>query len=114
LTIDYLCATLWSQDADQTTKKDNLILTKASKHIQCFAMHWVDDMTAEIAIMNKEAVALAADSAITLREEEGQKIFTSINKILTLSKYQPTGVMVPYEPMNYEVYPIVKTKKRGS
>lgn len=51
-------------------------------------------MTAEIAIMNKEALALAADSAVTLREEKGQKIFTSANKIFTLSKYHPIGIMV--------------------
>ena len=49
-------------------------------------------MTAEIAIMNKEAVALAADSAVTLHAEK--KIFTSANKIFTLSKYQPVGVMI--------------------
>ncbi len=51
-------------------------------------------MTAEIAIMNKEALALAADSAVTLREEKGQKIFTSANKIFTLSKYHPVGIMI--------------------
>ena len=46
-------------------------------------------MTAEIAILNQEAVALAADSAVT-----GPKIFTSANKIFSLSKYHPVGVMV--------------------
>lgn len=51
-------------------------------------------MTAEIAVMNREAIALAADSAVTLREEQGQKIFTSANKIFTLSKYHPVGIMV--------------------
>jgi hypothetical protein len=51
-------------------------------------------MTAEIAIMNKEAIALAADSAVTLKERDGQKIFTSANKIFALSKYHPVGVMV--------------------
>lgn len=51
-------------------------------------------MTAEIAIMNKEAIAIAADSAVTLREEKGQKIFTSANKIFTLSKYHPVGIMI--------------------
>lgn len=51
-------------------------------------------MTAEIAVMNKEAVALAADSAVTHSEEKGQKIFTSANKIFALSKYHPVGVMV--------------------
>ena len=30
-------------------------------------------MTAEIVIMNKEAVAMAADSAVTLQDQDGQK-----------------------------------------
>ncbi len=51
-------------------------------------------MTAEIAIMNKEGIAIAADSAVTLREEKGQKIFTSANKIFALSKYHPVGIMI--------------------
>ncbi len=48
-------------------------------------------MTAEIAVMNKEAIALAADSAVTMTAE---KIFTSANKLFTLSKYHPVGIMV--------------------
>ena len=48
-------------------------------------------MTAEVAVMNKQAIALAADSAVTFRDEMGQKIFTSASKIFTLSKYQPVG-----------------------
>ena len=48
-------------------------------------------MTAEVAILNKIAVALAADSAITLG---GQKIYNSGNKLFALSKYQPVGIMV--------------------
>lgn len=51
-------------------------------------------MTAEIVIMNKEAVALAADSAVTIGQEKGQKIFTSANKLFALSKYYPVGLMV--------------------
>ncbi len=51
-------------------------------------------MTAEIVIMNKEAVAIAADSAITVSRGEGQKIITSANKIFALSKFQPVGIMV--------------------
>lgn len=53
-------------------------------------------MTAEIAIMNKEAIALAADSAVTM-STTGQriaKIFPSANKLFTLSKYYPVGIMV--------------------
>jgi len=54
-------------------------------------------MTTEIAIMNKSAVALAADSAvtITLTGPQGRehKIYNSANKLFTLSKYCPVGIM---------------------
>lgn len=50
-------------------------------------------MTAEIAIMNKQAIALAADSAATLKTPAGPKILTA-DKIFALSKYHPVGVMV--------------------
>ena len=49
-------------------------------------------MTAEIAVFNRNAVALAADSAITVGD--GGKIYNTANKLFTLSKYQPGGVMV--------------------
>ncbi len=51
-------------------------------------------MTAEIAILNTEAVALAADSAVTTVLPSGEKIFTSANKLFSLSKYHPVGIMV--------------------
>lgn len=51
-------------------------------------------MTAEVLIMNKEAVAMAADSAVTHREADSPKIFTSANKMFTLSKFHPVGVMI--------------------
>jgi len=51
-------------------------------------------MTAEIAIMNKEAIALASDSSVTMIGKENQKIFTSANKLFTLSKYHPVGIMI--------------------
>jgi len=51
-------------------------------------------MTAEIAIMNKEAIALAADSAVTVGQKGEEKIFTSANKLFVLSKYYPIGIMV--------------------
>ena len=47
-------------------------------------------MTAEIVVMNKNGVALAADSAVTM----GQKIYQTSNKVFSLSKYYPIGVMV--------------------
>ncbi len=51
-------------------------------------------MTAEIAVMNREAIALAADSAVTLDFSSGPKVFSSANKIFALSSEQPVGVMV--------------------
>lgn len=51
-------------------------------------------MTAEIAILNREAVAMAADSAATVSDRTGQKIFSSANKIFALSKHHPVGIMI--------------------
>jgi len=51
-------------------------------------------MTAEIAILNKNGVALAADSAVTLKNPETQKVFNTANKLFMLSKYHPVGIMV--------------------
>src|SRR5438067_13845178 len=51
-------------------------------------------LTAEIAILNKGAVALAADSAVTIQIGGGQKIYNTVNKLFTLSKYQPVGAMI--------------------
>lgn len=48
-------------------------------------------MTAEIAILNNSGIALAADSAVTIGE---QKVYNSANKLFTLSKYHPVGIMV--------------------
>lgn len=53
-----------------------------------------DVMTAEVAILNKQAVALAADSAVTVSGAANRKIYTSANKIFALSKYQPVGLMI--------------------
>lgn len=51
-------------------------------------------MTAEIAILNKNAVALAADSAVTLRNPDNQKVYNTANKLFMISKYHPVGIMV--------------------
>jgi hypothetical protein len=51
-------------------------------------------MTAEVLVMNKMAVALAADSAITIGQGAEQKIYNTGNKLFALSKYHPVGVMV--------------------
>jgi hypothetical protein len=61
-------------------------------------------MTAEIAIMNKMAIALAADSAATisggLKEE---KIFDSADKLFELSNRNPIGVMIYSGPSFMQV-----------
>ncbi|HMB45614.1 MAG TPA: hypothetical protein VKL21_07315 [Candidatus Methanoperedens sp.] len=51
-------------------------------------------MTTEIAIMNKHAIALASDSAVTMSQEAGEKIKTSANKLFALSRYHPVGIMI--------------------
>jgi len=51
-------------------------------------------MTAEIAILNKAAVALAADSTVTIGGSDTKKTYQSANKLFTLSKHEPIGVMV--------------------
>lgn len=48
-------------------------------------------MTAEVAVLNKSAVALAADSAMTVGKT-GKTYPT--NKLFALTKYRPIGVMV--------------------
>ena len=51
-------------------------------------------MTAEIAIMNKTAVALATDSAVTIEQIGDKKVYNSANKLFALSKYYPIGIML--------------------
>lgn len=51
-------------------------------------------MTAEIVIMNKEAVALAADSTVTFAGGGDEKTIPSANKLFSLSKYHPVGIMI--------------------
>jgi len=50
-------------------------------------------MTAEIAIMNTQGIALAADSAVTLGGGSG-KTYNSADKLFALSKYHPVGIMI--------------------
>ncbi|CAI4154140.1 conserved hypothetical protein [Alteromonas macleodii] len=52
-------------------------------------------MTAEIAVINKSAVALAADSAVTITNPNGKtKIYNGAEKLFALTKYHPVGIMV--------------------
>lgn len=51
-------------------------------------------MTAEIAILNKSAVALAADSKVTLSVRGKQKTYDTVDKLFSLSKTEPVGAMI--------------------
>lgn len=51
-------------------------------------------MTAVVGILNKQAVAVAADSAVTINSSNGHRIFNQANKVFTLSKRKPIGVMI--------------------
>lgn len=51
-------------------------------------------MTAEIAIMNKVGIALAADSKVSISGAGTLKTFDTVNKLFTLSKVHPVGIMI--------------------
>ncbi len=51
-------------------------------------------MTAEIALLNRSALAFAADSAVTIRIGTSQKIYDSAEKIFELSRNQPIALMI--------------------
>lgn len=51
-------------------------------------------MTAEVVIMNKGAVALAADSAVTVQTQSGAKVYNTVDKLFSLSREAPVGVMI--------------------
>ncbi|XZI40716.1 hypothetical protein ACSXEP_07240 [Clostridium perfringens] len=51
-------------------------------------------MTAEIGILNRQGVALAADSAVTVGVAGKQKVLNSANKLFNLVKGLPVGLMV--------------------
>ena len=71
-------------------------------------------MTAEVAILNREAVAIAADSAVTLTGPEGRKIYNTANKLFALSETEPIVVMVygagSFGPVPWET--VVKEYRR--
>ena len=57
-------------------------------------------MTAVIGILNKNAVAIAADSAVTVSGSNGRKIYNTANKIFTLSKLHPVSIII-YNSANF-------------
>lgn len=73
-------------------------------------------MTAEIGMLNKYGVALAADSAVTIGGGKGY--YNTANKLFALSKYEPVAIMIysNAEFMGYPVEIIIKEyrKKLGN
>jgi len=72
-------------------------------------------VTAEVAVLNKLAVALAADSAVTIGSGAQAKIYNTVNKIFELSDRQPIGVMI-YGGLNFMGLPlevIIKEYRRA-
>jgi hypothetical protein len=67
-------------------------------------------MTAEIAILNKNGVALAADSKVTIGSPGQEKTFDTVNKLFSLSRVHPIGLMIfgNAEFMRYPWETIVK------
>lgn len=51
-------------------------------------------MTAEVAILNRTAVALAADSAVTLAIRGQQKVYNGADKLFQLVHSEPVGIMI--------------------
>lgn len=61
-------------------------------------------MTAEVVVLNKSAVALAADSKVTIGGSRMAKTYDTVNKLFTLSKVHPVGVMI-YGSADFMRYP---------
>lgn len=51
-------------------------------------------MTAEIAIMNRAALAPSADSAVTIRMGNKVKIYDSVEKLFEFSRQRPIASMI--------------------
>ncbi len=51
-------------------------------------------MTAEVIVMNRLGIGIAADSAVTLSVAEATKIYTSADKLFQLSEKAPVGLLI--------------------
>ena len=51
-------------------------------------------MTSEVVLMNRQAVAMAADSAVTISGSNYLKTYQSVDKLFQLVEGQPVGVMI--------------------
>ncbi len=71
-------------------------------------------MTAEIVIMNRNGVAMAADSAGTLDTPDGPKVDNHTKKLFSLSTSEPVGIMI-YNNLNLAGIPwevIIKSYRK--
>lgn len=57
-------------------------------------------MTAVVGVLNKQAIAVAADSAVTIGIGNNSKILNHANKVFRLSHTQPIGMMI-YNAANF-------------
>ncbi|MEZ8054669.1 hypothetical protein [Vibrio atlanticus] len=74
-------------------------------------------MTAEVVIFNKSAIALAADSAVSIEGNKSSKVYNNAEKLFALSKHHPVAIMI-YERNELQGVPwelIIKSfrKKQG-
>jgi hypothetical protein len=71
-------------------------------------------MTAEVAVMNKSAIALAADSKVTISGVGSSKTYDTVSKVFTLSKVHPVGIMIfgNAEFMSYPWETIIKVYRK--
>lgn len=69
-------------------------------------------MTVEVGILNKQGIALATDSAATIGD--GNKFYNTANKLFSLSKFNPVGVMIynNAEIMEYPAEILIKEYRR--
>lgn len=62
-------------------------------------------MTAEIALLNRRAIAFAADSAVTISGPGPDKIYNSAEKVFEFSRKVPLGLML-YNALEFVGIPI--------
>jgi hypothetical protein len=62
-------------------------------------------MTAEIALLNRRAIAFAADSAVTISGAGPDKIYNSAEKVFEFSRLMPIGLML-YNTLEFVGIPI--------
>ena len=58
-------------------------------------------MTAEVLVMNTSAVAMAADTAVSIPYRGGTKTYTRARKLLPMHESEPIAVMVSDAPDHF-------------